>query len=85
MRVYSFPRGGLSYNDPTAPAKDGAVNAFLPALSVMPLGNNSTGRVYPLVSIGDMVREGMLIGRASGAGAVNVHAAVPGRVIRKLT
>jgi electron transport complex protein RnfC len=85
MRIYSFPRGGFSYDDPTAPAKTGAVIAFLPALSVIPLGNYATGRVYPLVSIGDVVREGMLIGRASGTGAVNIHASVPGRVIRKVT
>jgi electron transport complex protein RnfC len=32
-----------------------------------------------------MVREGMLIGRASGYEAVNVHATVPGRVIRKVS
>jgi electron transport complex protein RnfC len=32
-----------------------------------------------------MVREGMLIGRASGAGSVNVHATVPGRIIRKVS
>jgi electron transport complex protein RnfC len=83
MKVYSFPQGGFSYDDPSAPAKNTAINAFLPALSIIPLGNNISGRTYPLVSIGDTVREGMLIGRASGPGGVNVHATVPGRVIRK--
>jgi electron transport complex protein RnfC len=84
MKIYSFPRGGLSYEDSTAPQRNNTVNAFLPALSVIPLGN-STARVYPLVSIGDMVKEGMLIGRASSSGAVNVHATVPGRIIRKVS
>jgi len=84
MKVYSFPRGGLSYEDPTAPSRDNVENAFLPTLSVIPLGS-STKRVYPVVSVGDMVREGMLIGRASGSGAVNVHATVPGKVIRKVS
>jgi len=51
---------------------------------VIPLGS-STKRVYPIVSVGDMVKEGMLIGRASGSGAVNVHATVPGKVIRKIS
>jgi len=37
------------------------------------------------VSIGETVREGMLIGRASGAGTANVHATVPGRVIKKVS
>ncbi|MDR2952949.1 MAG: SLBB domain-containing protein [Treponema sp.] len=85
MKKYSFPRGGFLYDDPAAPAKTDAVIAFLPAISIIPLGNYPSGRVYPLVSIGDMVKEGMLIGRASGAGAVNVHAPVPGRVIRKVS
>jgi len=87
MRIYSFPRGGLSFDDPTAPQKppkNPVVNAFLPALSVVPLGD-SIRRVHPLVSPGETVREGMLIGRASYQGAVNVHATVPGRVIRKVS
>jgi electron transport complex protein RnfC len=84
MKIYSFPRGGLVFDDPTAPSKDEVENAFLPALSVIPLGS-SAKRVYPVVSVGDMVKEGMLIGRASGSGAVNIHAAVPGKVIRKIT
>jgi len=84
MKIYSFPRGGIPYEDPTAPSKDRAEDAFLPALSVIPLGGSSK-RVYPIVSVGDMVKEGMLIGRASGSGAVNVHATVPGRVIRKIS
>jgi electron transport complex protein RnfC len=82
MKIYSFPRGGLSFDDPTAPPKSTAVDAFLPALSVIPLGD-SINRVFPVVSMGEMVREGMLIGKASSSGAVNAHAAVPGRVIRK--
>jgi electron transport complex protein RnfC len=84
MKVYSFPRGGLAFEDPTAPPKTNAVNAFLPALSVVPLGD-SLRRVFPVVSPGEMVREGMLIGKASGHGAVNVHASVPGRVVRKVS
>jgi len=84
MKIYSFPRGGLSYDDPTAPSRDTVENAFLPTISVIPLGS-STKRVYPVVSVGDMVKEGMLIGRASGSGAVNVHATVPGKIIRKIS
>jgi electron transport complex protein RnfC len=84
MKVYSFPCGGLSFDDPTAPQKNPAVDAFLPALSVISLGN-STRRVYPLVSPGEMVREGMLIGKSQGPGTVNVHATVPGRIIRKVS
>ena len=83
MKIYSFPRGGITFEDPTAPLKNLAVNAFLPALSVVPLGD-SFARVYPVVPVGEMVKEGMLIGKSSGPGAVNVHAPVPGKVIRKI-
>jgi len=82
-KVFSFPRGGLPYDDPTAPSKSGAVNAFLPALSVISLGN-SMNRAYPVAAVGDVVREGMLIGRAAGGKSVNVHATVPGRIIRRV-
>jgi len=83
MKIYSFPRGGLVFDDPTAPQKNNAVNAFLPALSVIPLGDSDT-KVFPIVQTGEAVREGMLIGRAAGPNAVNAHATVPGRVIRKI-
>ncbi|MDR0323924.1 MAG: SLBB domain-containing protein [Treponema sp.] len=86
MKVYSFPRGGLTFYDNTAPEKKTAVNAFLPSFSVITLGDN-VRKVYPVVSIGENVREGMLIGRASGSGtgAVNVHSTVPGRIIRRIS
>jgi len=84
MKIYSFPRGGFLYEDPTSPVKSSAENAFLPALSVISLGNKAKP-VYPVVSVGEAVREGMLIGRASGAGTANVHATVPGRVIKKIS
>jgi len=84
MKIYSFPRGGFIYEDPTSPEKSSAANAFLPALSVISLGNKAKP-VYPVVSIGENVREGMLIGRASGAGTANTHATVPGKVIKKVS
>ena len=84
VKVYSFPYGGLVFNDPSAPQKDKAVNAFLPALSVISL-RSVRKRANPVVSLGESVREGMLIGIAAGAGSVNVHATVPGKVIRKVS
>jgi electron transport complex protein RnfC len=83
MKIYSFPHGGLDFEDPTAPDKNSAENAFLPVISVIPYGNNHV-RAVPLVSVGDHVKEGMLIGKAVEKSAVNVHATVPGRVIRKV-
>jgi electron transport complex protein RnfC len=84
MKIYSFPRGGISYDDPSSPVKSSAENAFLPALSIVSLGNKLKP-VYPIVTIGETVREGMLIGRASRAGTANVYATVPGRIIKKVS
>jgi electron transport complex protein RnfC len=85
MKVYTFPRGGLSFEDATVPSKQNSEGAFLPVFAVIPLTQLSGGRVYQVVSIGDTVKEGMLIGRASDAGSANVHATVPGKVIRKIS
>ncbi|MCL2044388.1 MAG: 4Fe-4S dicluster domain-containing protein [Treponema sp.] len=81
MRVFSFPRGGLTFEDPTVPSRNSSVIAFLPALSVIPLVQHSDESVTSLVSIGDTVTEGMLIGKAKNQNSVNVHAAVPGKII----
>ncbi|MDR1617616.1 MAG: 4Fe-4S ferredoxin, partial [Treponema sp.] len=85
MKVYSFPRGGLSFTDPTIPQRGPSVVACLPSLSVIPLVQHTGGRAYPIVSVGDTVREGMLVGRGQGPGSANVHATVPGRVIRMVS
>jgi electron transport complex protein RnfC len=82
MKIYSFPRGGLVFEDPTVPPRDSSVVAFLPGLSVIPLIQHTGGRAAPVVSVGDMVKEGMLIGRGHGPGSANIHATVPGRVVR---
>ncbi|AEF86806.1 putative 4Fe-4S ferredoxin, RnfC [Treponema primitia ZAS-2] len=92
QRVYSFPRGGIHYEDPFAPSRDASVTAFLPALSIIPLVQqtgtsgvvSSGGRAVPVVKSGDLVKEGMLIGQG-GAGLANVHATVPGRVVRTVS
>ncbi|MCL2374770.1 MAG: SLBB domain-containing protein [Treponema sp.] len=81
-KVYSFPRGGISFQDPFAPSPNSCVTAFLPSLSIIPLVQHSGERSYPVVSVGESVREGMLIGRGRGAGSANIHATVPGKVIR---
>jgi electron transport complex protein RnfC len=85
MKVYSFPRGGILFEDPTVPPKKSSVTAFLPGLSVIPLVQHTGGRAYPIVSVGDYVKEGMLIGRGQGLGSANIHAPVPGRVVRMVS
>jgi len=84
MKVYSFPRGGLSFDDPTVPPGNSSVTAFLPAISVIPLHQHPWGRVASLVSVGDKVTEGMLIGKGKSPDTANVHATVPGKVIKNI-
>ncbi|MDR1128530.1 MAG: SLBB domain-containing protein [Treponema sp.] len=85
MKIYSFPRGGLSFDDPTVPPRDSSTVAFLPALSVIPLVQHAGIPAKPTVAAGDLVKEGMLVGRSQGPLSANVHATVPGRVIRELS
>jgi len=82
QKIYSFPRGGITFSDPTVPSRNSCVSAFLPSLSIIPLIQHSGGRANPVVSVGDVVKEGMLIARGKGPGSANIHASVPGRIIR---
>ena len=85
MKVYSFPRGGIVYKDPVAPKTDQSVTAFLPGLSVIPLVQHTGAKAFPIVAVGDVVKEGALIGRGQGPGSANIHATVPGRVIKAVS
>ncbi|MDR0389204.1 MAG: SLBB domain-containing protein [Spirochaetaceae bacterium] len=85
MKIYSFSRGGIKYEDQSVPPRDSYTTAFLPALSVIPLIQHSGGKAYPVVTSGERVTEGMLIGRGQGSGSANVHATVPGRILRSVS
>ncbi|MDR0411669.1 MAG: SLBB domain-containing protein [Treponema sp.] len=80
VKIYSMPRGGIAFEDPFAPHK--FETAFLPVLSVIPLIQHTGNKAYPIVFIGEYVKEGMLIGRGQGSGSANIHATVPGKVVR---
>ena len=82
QKVYSFPRGGISFEDSYVPERDSSETAFLPSLSIIPMTQHSGLRSYPVVAVGQNVKEGMLVGRGKGLGSANIHASVPGRVIR---
>ena len=84
-KIYSFPRGGIPFDDSSVPSRDSSETAFLPSMSVIPLVQHSGGRALPVVSVGDIVKEGMLIGRGKGYNSANIHASVPGKVTRMVT
>ncbi|MDR2313214.1 MAG: 4Fe-4S dicluster domain-containing protein [Spirochaetaceae bacterium] len=85
MRVHSFSRGGIHFADSTVPPRDSSITAFLPGLSVIPLVQHTGSKANPVVSVGSRVSEGMLIGRGQGLGSANIHATVPGRVVRTVS
>ncbi len=58
-------------------------NAFLPLNAVVPLRNGPTvAEAVPVVSIGQEVREGQLLAKATVPGAANAHSPIPGIVRR---
>ncbi len=81
-KIYSFPRGGLVFEDPHAPESSSIETAFLPVVSVVPLLQHTGIKASPTVYVGEYVKEGMIVGRAQGAGSAHIHATVPGKVVR---
>lgn len=83
MRTRGFRRGGIEalYR---IPFESGPIeNAFLPLNAIIPLKNGPKApEALPVVYIGQEVREGELLAKASGPGSTNVHSPIPGIVRR---
>ncbi|HUX49274.1 MAG TPA: electron transport complex subunit RsxC [Spirochaetia bacterium] len=58
-------------------------NAAIPGVAVVPFLQHDGAPALPLVHPGDRVREGMLIGSASGGVSARVHSPIPG-VVREI-
>jgi electron transport complex protein RnfC len=56
--------------------------AFLPAVSVVPLRQHAGSPAGPVVRVGDTIREGELLAQAQGAGSADIHAPIPGEIVR---
>jgi len=82
MKKYHFPQGGLVYEDEYAPLAISSTIACIPAVLVVPLMQHSGIQAIPVVSVGDTIHEGMVIGRAESKGSSNVHSPIPGRIVR---
>jgi electron transport complex protein RnfC len=82
MRTYNFSAGGISFEDPAAPSGAESLLAFLPAVSVVPLKQHSGSPSSPVVQVGDTIREGELLALAQSAGSADVHAPIPGEIVR---
>ena len=73
--------GGV--NPPSVELSPGGIsNASIPAFALIPMLQHAGQPARCLVRPGDRVQEGMLIGKAEGAGSANVHASIPGTVMR---
>ncbi|WP_029409847.1 SLBB domain-containing protein [Treponema pedis] len=55
-------------------------NAFLPQIAFIPISYGGKKVPEPLVLRGEFVREGQMIARGSGIGAVNAYSSIPGIV-----
>ena len=55
-------------------------NSSLPSIAILPLLQHAGTSGVPLVSVGDAVREGMVVARAVGPFSAAVHSPIPGTV-----
>lgn len=77
----TFPKGGVHPPGKKALASEKAIkNAILSSHFTVPMGQHLGKPAECLVSVGDEIREGMIIGKASGFISSPVHAPVPGTV-----
>ncbi len=75
--------GGV--NPPSVKLSPGAeriANASIPAFAFIPMLQHAGTPAICLVRPGDRVQEGMVIGKADGVRSANVHASIPGTVVR---
>ena len=78
----NLPKGGVSPpNDSHVSRTAPITNAMVPSRAVIPLLQHAGSAAKCVVKPGDLVSEGMLIGKAFGALSANVHASIPGTVI----
>lgn len=77
----TFSRGGVHPFDRKEETRSQEIwNAVIPSECIVPLRQHIGAPAESLVSQGDEVREGMLIGAASGFVSANIHAPIPGTV-----
>lgn len=65
------------------PVASPILNAFLPATAIVPLKQHAGPQARCVVSAGDVVKEGSLLGKADHSGSANVHSPIPG-IIREV-
>jgi electron transport complex protein RnfC len=84
MKVYSFSKGGINFEDSFAPGREASRLAFLPEIAIIPLSTESGVRAYPVVNVGQHIDEGILIARGQGADSANIHSPIPGKLLKMI-
>jgi electron transport complex protein RnfC len=80
MKGFAILRnGGLQLRN-LSTETGGIRNAVIPSIAVFPLLQHSGSPAECIVSVGDRVREGMMIARSSGPLSVPIHSSIPGVV-----
>jgi electron transport complex protein RnfC len=78
----TFPRGGVYPPDTSERSRSEPVtNAAVPSRAVVSMSQHAGMPAECLVRPGDLVREGMMIGRAKGPRSAHIHSPIPGRVV----
>ncbi len=77
----TFPKGGVHPPDQKRRSEEIEIRkAPVKSISVVPMSQHLGSPAAPVVAVGDEVREGMLIGKATGYISANIHAPVSGTV-----
>mgnify|MGYP000923735849 CR=1 FL=1 len=79
--LMTFPKGGVHPPGKKQLAETREIkNAVIKSVSLVPMSQHLGSPAEPLVSVGDQVREEMIIGKATGYISANIHSPVPGTV-----
>ncbi len=78
--IRTFKYGGISIPPKRPPIEYPVMTAFLPTDALLPLRQHSGAPARRVVEVGESIREGQLVGKASGAGSANIHSPIPGTV-----
>ncbi|NLJ46353.1 MAG: RnfABCDGE type electron transport complex subunit C [Treponema sp.] len=78
--IRTFKYGGIEIPPQKLEIDSPVMTAFLPTDAILPLRQHSGPAARRIVEIGDSIREGQLVGKASGTGSSNIHSPIPGTV-----
>ena len=78
----TFSCGGIHPSESKFYTKDIPIkNAPVPSIAIIPMAQHMGRPAECLVNIGDELKEGMLIGKATGFFSANIHSPIPGKVV----